>query len=68
MACRVMLRGGHVLLASEADLADLIEQSHSKSQDDEYIHMQARKDGTQAGTERAHAVRARDIVAIEDLS
>ena len=68
MACRVMLRGGHVLLANDTDFTNLIETSRPEDRGDSYITMTARRDGTQAGSEKVHAVRARDIVAIEDLS
>lgn len=68
MACRVMLTGGHVLLVSDRDYEWLVEQSGPTEDDNKYIVMSARRDGTQAGGEKVHAVRARDIVAIEDLS
>jgi hypothetical protein len=67
MACRISLRGGHVLLALDRDFTDLIENSDHNAEGDKYITMQARRDGTQAGGEKPYAVRARDIVAIEDL-
>jgi len=68
MACRVMLTGGHVLITSDRDFKSLVEQSGPAEDDNKYIMMSARRDGTQANVEKAHAVRARDIVAIEDLS
>ncbi len=68
MACKVMLTGGHILLTSDQDFESLIEQSGPTADDNKYIMMSARRDGTQANIEKVHAVRARDIVAIEDLS
>ena len=68
MACKIMLTGGHVLLTSDQDFESLVEQSGPGEDDNKYIMMSARRDGTQANVEKAHAVRARDIVAIEDLS
>ena len=68
MACRIMLTGGHVLLITDRDYEWLVEQSEPIEDDQKYISMSARRDGTQAGAEKVHAVRARDIVAIEDLS
>ena len=67
MACRVMLTGGHVLVTSDRDYEWIVEQSGRTEDDSKYIMMSARRDGTQAGGENVHAVRARDIVAIEDL-
>jgi hypothetical protein len=63
-----MLTGGHVLLTSDQDFESLVEQSGRTEDDNVYIMMSARRDGTQAGGEKVHAVRARDIVAIEDFS
>jgi len=63
-----MLTGGHVLLTTDRDYEWLVEQSGSTEDGDKYIAMSARRDGTQAGAEKTHAVRARDIVVIEDLS
>lgn len=68
MACKVMLTGGHALITSDRDFESLVEQSGPAEDDNKYIMMSARRDGTQANVEKAHAVRARDIVAIEDLS
>jgi len=68
MACRIMLTGGHVLLTTDQDYEWLVEQSETSADDHKYIAISARRDGTQAGAEKVHAVRARDIVAIEDLS
>ncbi len=68
MACRVMLTGGHVLLTSDRDYEWLVEQSGLTEDDKKYIMMSARREGTQAGGETVHAIRARDIVAIADLS
>ena len=67
MACRVMLAGGHALVTSDRDYEWIVEQSGSTEDDSKYIMMSARRDGTQPGGENVHAVRARDIVAIEDL-
>lgn len=68
MACKVMLRGGHVLLTTDQDFDSLVERSGPTEDDSKYIMMSARPDGAQAGGEKVHAVRARDIVAIEDFS
>lgn len=67
MACRIMLRGGHVLLTNDRDFTYLTENSRRQDQGYQYVTMMARKDGSQPGGEKPHAIRARDIVAVEDL-